>query len=113
NSKTRFIAPALAIVALQRSTDQHERRFDNDADDGERVSGQGNFLGRGVAGWFGFSLLGTGVGLLSRPMAIGFGVYGAARSVYNNVLSKGRDVVFPVDTQIQVQVSPGADRAPQ
>jgi len=113
NSKARFIAPALAIMALDSAADQHERRFDNDADDAERVSGQGNFLGRGVAGWFGFSLTGTGLGLLSRPVAIGFGVYGAARSVYSNVLSKGRDVVFPVNTQIQVQLSPTADRAPQ
>ena len=62
----------------------------------ERVSGQGSVLGRGVAGWFGFSLLGTGVGLLSRPMAIGFGVYGAARSVYTNVFGKGRELY--VDT---------------
>ena len=113
SSKTRFIAPALALMALHASAEEHHHRFDNDGDDGELMTTQGNFLGRGVAGWFGFSLTGTGLGLLSRPVAIGFGVYGAARSVYANVLARGRDVVFPANTEIQVQLSPAAERAPQ
>jgi len=106
SSKTRFIAPALAVMSLHAAAEQHHRRFDNDADDDEPVVGQANRGGRGVAGWFGFGLIGAGLGQLSRPVAIAFGVYGAARSTYSSVFGKGRDVVFPVNTLIRVQLSP-------
>lgn len=108
SSKTRFIAPALAVMSLHAAAEQHHRRFDNDADDDEPVVGQANRGGRGVAGWFGFGVIGAGLGQLSRPVAIAFGVYGAVRTTYSNVLGKGRDVVFPVNTLIHVQLSPVA-----
>jgi hypothetical protein len=108
NSKTRFIAPALALASLRAATDEHHRRFDNDADDNEPVTGRGNIGGRGVAGWLGFGALGAAVGQISRPVAVALGVWGAARTMYSNVLGKGRDVVFPENTLIQVQLSPVA-----
>ena len=113
NSKTRFIAPALALMSLHAAVDQDHRRFDNDADDNEPVVGQANIGGRGVAGWFGFGLLGAGLGQISRPVAIALGVYGAARATYSNLLGKGHDVVFPANTLIQVQLSPVASAQSQ
>jgi len=113
NSKTRFIAPALAVMSLHAAADQDHRRFDNDADDTEPIVGRANVGGRGAAGWFGFGLLGAGLGQISRPVAIALGVYGAARAMYANVLGKGRDVVFPVNTLIQVQLSPAASAGAQ
>ena len=111
NSKTRFIVPALAVLSLRASIGEGHRRFDHDADDNEPVSGQGNYAGRGVAGFLGLGFLGAGIGQISRPAAIGLGVYGAVRTLYSNVLGKGHDVVFPQNTVIQVQLSPAGAAA--
>jgi hypothetical protein len=111
NSKTRFIAPALAALSLHAAVDQDHRRFDHDADDNDPVVGQANIGGRGVAGWFGFGLVGAGISQLGRPVALAFGIYGAARTTYSNVLGKGREVQFPANTLIQVQLSPVAKGA--
>lgn len=108
NSKTRFIAPALAVLSLHAAVDQDHRRFDNDADDNEPIVGRANVGGRGVAGWFGLGVIGAGLGQISRPLAVALGVYGAARAMYSNVLGKGHEVVFPANTLIQVQLSPVA-----
>lgn len=105
NSNTRFIAPALAVLALRGGAEDHRHRFDGDGDDGQPMPGA-NFQGRTGAGWVGFGLLGSALSLSGRPVAIAFGVYGAARAVYSNVLGKGREVTFPSDTIIQVQLSP-------
>ena len=115
NSKTRFIAPALAIMSLHAAADEdhHQRRFDNDADDNEPISASPNVLGRGIAGWFGFGLVGASLGQISRPVAVGLGVYGAARKIYTNVIGRGRDVTFPENTLIQVQLAPSTGVAQQ
>jgi hypothetical protein len=109
NSKTRFIAPALAVLALRGSIGE-KRHPDGDADDigpgaGARVGSPG---GQGVAGFLGFSAVGVAIGMISRPAAIAFGVWGASRAIYTNILAKGHEVSFPADTPIQVQLSPGA-----
>ena len=44
----------------------------------------------------------------SRPVAIGLSVVGASRTVYRNVIAKGREVTFDADTPIQVRLAPGA-----
>ena len=36
------------------------------------------------------------------------GVLGVVRTTYAGVIAKGREVVFPADTRIQVQLAPGA-----
>ena len=113
NSRTRFIPPALAVMALSAAADHdHHRRFDNDADDTEPVGERANIGGRGVAGWFGFGLLGAGLGQIARPAAVWFGVFGSARSTYSNILGKGSEVSFPADTVIQIQLSPGQTLRP-
>jgi hypothetical protein len=38
----------------------------------------------------------------SRPLATGFGAYGAARSIYSNFLSRGQDVVYPKDSAMAI-----------
>ena len=64
-----------------------------------------------MAGFLGLGFLGAGIGQISRPAAIGLGVYGAVRTLYSNVLGKGHDVVFPQNTVIQVQLSPAGAAA--
>ena len=111
NSKTRFIEPALALLALRASLDQGEGRgFEGGATTARPTSvsaGGGNNFARGVGGLIGFGALGVVLGQVSKPLGIAFGVVGAARSVYRNILGKGQEVRFPADTPIQVQLAPG------
>jgi hypothetical protein len=111
NSKTRFIAPALSLMALRGSIGER-RRPDGDGDDvGPAANARvGNGGAQAFGGFLGFSAVGVGIGLLSRPAAIAFAVWGASRAIYSNILGKGHEVSFPADTPIQVQLSPGGRR---
>ena len=68
---------------------------------------EANVAGNGLKGFSGFGLLGVGLAFTSPTAAIAFGAFGLARAVYSNVLGKGQDVVFPINTPIQMQLSPG------
>jgi len=111
NSKTRFIEPALALLALRASMEQGEGRgFDGGPAAARPTAvsaGGGNNLARGVGGLIGFGAIGFVLGQVSRPLGIAFGVVGAARSVYRNILGPGQELRFPADTPIQVQLAPG------
>ena len=116
NSKTRFVEPALALLAVRASMNQGEggERFAG-GESGVRAtsasSGGGNYLARGVGGVIGFGLIGAGLSQVSRPLGIAFGVLGAARSVYKNILGKGQELRFQADTPIQLQLAPGPQSA--
>ena len=107
NSKTRFIPPALAVMAVRGSIHQ-EHELDND-DPGMpvHVVTNGNPGAQAIGGLFGFGAIGAVAGVMSRPVAIGFAVVGAARSVYKNIVAKGQEVTFAADTPIQVRLAPG------
>jgi len=112
NSKTRFVEPALALLALRGSLEQGEGRgFESGAPRAARPTsvsaGGGNNFARGVGGLIGFGAIGLVLGQVSRPLGIAFGVVGAARSVYTNILGRGQELRFPADTPIQVQLAPG------
>jgi hypothetical protein len=108
-SKTRFIAPALTVVALNGAIGRERHHFDDDGDDVGGVapapSNHGGALSLG--GFFGFGLIGAALGPVSRPLGIGLAAIGAGRSVYHTFLGRGRDVTFAADTPIQVQLAPG------
>ncbi|MCU1383153.1 MAG: hypothetical protein JWL71_1850 [Acidobacteria bacterium] len=107
NSKTRFIAPALSLLALHGSLEGDGHSFaDPDGDGSIRTAGSG-VGSRGVGGFIGMGLIGAAVSQITRPVGIAMGVYGAARTIYTNVLGKGREVTFPADTPIQVRLAPG------
>ena len=44
---------------------------------------------------------------LAPPVGLSLSIFGAAKTVYSNILAKGRDVQFPVDTPILLQLAPG------
>ena len=100
NPKTRFIAPAVALLALRGAADHNHYHVDD------------AIGGRGAAGFLGFGLTGIVLSQISQPVAIAIGVWGFGRTLYANVLSKGQEVSFPVGTPIQVQLSPGASPSP-
>ena len=89
DSRWRFALPMLAIGAMPAA---------RDADRGHL----GNVLGRGGAGWSGFEMIGAAISQASGPAALGFGAWGVARGIWINVLGRGRDVVLPADTIVDL-----------
>ncbi len=63
-----------------------------------------DLLNSTLDGASGYHLIGLAVAALarSRAFAIGFGVYGAGKSVYNHFLSRGHEVVYPKDTAMAI-----------
>jgi len=61
-------------------------------------------LNRMLDGTSGYHLIGLALGAAarSRAFAICLGVFGASKSVYNNYLSRGHDVVFPKDSAMAI-----------
>jgi hypothetical protein len=43
------------------------------------------------------------LGRLSRPFGVGLGLYGAGRSIYLNIIARGQEVTFPLNTPIEVR----------
>lgn len=107
NSKTRFIAPALALLSLHASINRDGHQYDDPDGDGSIKTAGSGAGSRAVGGFLGMSLVGVVLSQVTRPVGIALGVYGAARTVYANVLSKGREVTFSADTPIQVRLAPG------
>jgi hypothetical protein len=92
--KSRYLTTGIAVMLAASSAAP-------DSDRGlHHGTGGGGDMGGGAAnGASGFKLVGTIVGALahSRVVATGFGSYGAAMSVYSHFLARGRDVVYPKD----------------
>jgi hypothetical protein len=104
DSKTRFIAPALSLLALRGSLDRHDH-LDPDGD-GHVIHGN-NPGAVSVGGFFGLGLLGIPLSHVAPPVGIGLSIFGAAKTVYRNVLARGRDMQFAADTVMQLQLAPG------
>jgi hypothetical protein len=101
---SRFIAPALSALALSASMRADEVPGDEGGSEAGSYTTAG---GRALTGLVGFGAAGLALSQVSRPVSVGIGLAGLARSVYTTVLGRGRDVVFAADTPIQVQLAPG------
>ena len=110
NSKTRFIAPALAVLALRANVRHDGDHLDPDGDGHVIHSNDPGALG--VGGFLGLGLLGAGLSQVARPVGIALSAVGAVRTIYTNVLGRGRDVRFPADSLIQLQLAPGPSPTP-
>jgi hypothetical protein len=109
DSKTRFIAPSLAALALRGSLDHHEH-LDPDGDGHMIRSGHPGAMGTG--GFLGVGAVGAIVGPMWRPAGIAFSLVGVARTTYKNILGRGQEVRFAEDTPIELQLAPGPSPAP-
>ena len=106
NSKTRFIPPALAVLAVRGSAHQeHELDDDDVGRPAHLVATQGSPGAKALGGFFGFGAIGAVVGQFSRPVAIALSALGAARTVYTSIIAKGREMTFSADTPIQVRLA--------
>jgi hypothetical protein len=110
NSATRFIAPAVGSLALVGLSQGH---LDYDTDGAGPEMAYGGPLSGSVAGLVGASITGLALSSLGHPAAVTLGVLGVVRTTYAGVIAKGREVVFPADTRIQVQLAPGPPASTQ
>lgn len=96
DSKTRYLSTGLAVLlaAAATHTDNEHGTTDASGDPGVRTA----------AGGSGSRLTGALLSLAvkSQPVSIAFGAYGASASVYSHFLSRGRDVVLPKDTPLEI-----------
>jgi len=96
DSKTRYLSTGLAVLLAAAASHP-------DAEHGE-VDAGGDPAVRTAAGGSGFRLTGAVLSFASKstPVSIAFGAYGASASIYSNFLSRGRDVVLPKDTPMEI-----------
>jgi hypothetical protein len=96
DGKTRYLSTGLAVLlaAAAAHPDAEHGTVDAGGDPGVRTA----------AGGSGFRLTGAILSLAvkSTPVSIAFGAYGASASIYSNFLSRGRDVVLPRDTPLEI-----------
>jgi hypothetical protein len=98
--KTRYLATALSLTLAAASV-----RNDSDVDHG--VAHTGGDTGPRVAGGVnGFKLVGIVLGLAVQSRALGYtmGAYGAGMSVYSHFIARGREVVFPKNTAMEIGI---------
>lgn len=100
DSKTRYLSTGLAVAlaAAAAHPDAERGQVDAGGDPGVRTA----------AGGSGFRLVGALLSLAvkSTPVSAAFGAYGASSSIYTNFLKRGRDVVLPKDTPIEIGFGP-------
>ncbi|HME12985.1 MAG TPA: hypothetical protein VKF79_09005 [Candidatus Acidoferrum sp.] len=94
--KTRYLQTAVAVGLAAASS----------GDD---------LLNHGEGGAGGFRVVGFVVGLASRsqPLGLAMGAFGASRSVYVHFIARGRDVVFPKNTAMEIGLGPRPDSPAQ
>jgi hypothetical protein len=66
----------------------------------------GNTTNRVAGGAGGFKLVGIALGAFvhSQPLGMAMGAYGASMSVYTHFIARGRDLVFPKNTAMQIAI---------
>jgi hypothetical protein len=103
--KARVAAPALAALALAGSL---HGRLDYDTDGAGPETEYGGAGSSAVGGLLGFGAVGIGINQLGRPFTVVTASVGLARTVYSAVVAKGREITFPEDTPLQLQLAPTA-----
>jgi hypothetical protein len=104
-SKTRFIAPVIALMLASRAAD-NDAGHHHDAG----ASGDPNISGRALGGGLGFGMLGSVLAQSSRYVGMAFGYYGLAWSVYSNLVARGGDVQFDKNAMMDIKFGARAPR---
>jgi len=102
--KTRYLTTGLAVMLAASSASPDE----------DRDGGGGSMGGGAARGASGFKLIGTLVAAFahSRVVTSGFGFYGAGMSVYSHFLARGRDVVYPKDMSMVLDLGTRKEKHP-
>jgi hypothetical protein len=97
--KTRYLATGISVMLALASA----HTDDGDAKIGDAGGGAGS---RAAGGTGGFKLVGLAMGIFvhSQPLGMAMGAYGASMSVYSHFIARGRDLVFPKNTAMEVSI---------
>lgn len=101
-SKKKYLAPTLSLLlAVDTATPDRDAVAANST---AAVPGQGGAIGKVLAGGWGLGFAGSLVSLASkgRVLTAALGFYGAAWSIYTNLLTRGENVAFPADTSMEL-----------
>jgi hypothetical protein len=100
-SKTRFVAPAIAIVVASHASYDARHR---DPDEPSGYGGGGpNVSGRTLGGGLGLGMLGTVISQTSPYVGMALGYYGLAWSIYSNVIGRGAEVEFEKNAMMDIK----------
>ena len=96
--KTRYLSSGIAVALALVSS-----RTDADAEAGDAGGNTGNPIAGGAGG---FKLVGITMGAFvhSQPLGMAMGGYGASMSVYSRFIARGRDLVFPKNTGMEIAI---------
>lgn len=97
--KSRYLQTGVAVgMAMLSAGGDADSKVANPA---------GNTSNRVIGGAGGFKLVGMALGAAVQSRAFGYsmGAYGAGMSVYTHFISRGREVVFPKDTAMDIGVA--------
>jgi len=99
-SKTRLLAPALAGIGLVRGLNFGTESV------GSAVIGaaEDNMLTRVLGANFEFGLPAGIAARMVPPVGISLGIYGLGRAIFSNLLSRGQEIRFPVNTPLEVRL---------
>jgi hypothetical protein len=100
-SKTRFIAPALAVVLASQAS--YEGRHSDPDEPGRYAGGGPNVSGRTLGGGLGSGMLGAAISQSSPYVGMAFGYYGLAWSVYSSVIGRGGEVEFEKNAMMDIK----------
>lgn len=105
-SKSRYLATTVSLGLAAISMGE-----DRDAVGGGSAGNTSNRVAGGAAG---FKLVGMVAGVLVHSRAFGYtmGAYGAGMSVYSHFLARGREVVFPKNTAMEIGIGTRPEAAP-
>jgi surface antigen len=96
DTRSRYLSTALVVsLAAWGTHPEYEHGTVSIADSAGKQAG---------AGFSGFKFGGALVSMAARsaPVSIAFGAYGASASIYANLLSRGKDIVLPKDTPLEI-----------
>lgn len=95
--KSGYVLPMLDVALASSTLDglDHHAHLEHRHYDGPDP-------GRAATGGIGFGLIGTAAALSSHIAATTFGFYGAGWGVYNRFIARGTEVVFPMDTPMEI-----------
>jgi len=98
-SKTRFIAPVIALLLANKASDNDAGHHHETATSG----GDANVSGRTLGGGSGFGLVGAALSQSSPYVGMAFGYYGLAWLVYSNAIAKGGEVEFEKNAMLEIR----------
>jgi hypothetical protein len=102
-SKTRFIAPAIAAAIALKTMDNDTGKHVPTGGAGARTGNRGGLT---LGGLSGFGLVGAAVAHTSPNVGVALGWWGMAVTTYSTVVSRGHDVVFARNTEMEVRFGP-------